>query len=150
MNKNRWLIAVIALIAVSVLGIGGVVFYGTVQLPKDRLAQDSSACTTFAAGVASARNKVMEAAQKNTAITDPELAQIYLDEVDKGIDAAFQQAASKGEVSNALAQLGLSRISYDATQGFQAVTALEQAYQPVTDACTPVLTSASPVATPSS
>ena len=146
MKKNRWLIAVISLIAVSLLAIGGTIFYGTAIMPGQRVAADKKACDTFALGLVTARTQAVQLLEKNPPESDANVAQAYLDAIDKAIDQAFTEAASKSDVANALAQLGLARISYDATQGFAAITNLENSYDPVKTACEPFKPTESPTA----
>ena len=148
MNNKRWAIVIISIVVASILAIGGVIFYGTAVLPGERKAADVKACDLFAIGVMQARSEAIALAERTPPASDPDIAQKYIDVLSKGIDKAFMQAASKSDVANALAQLGMARISFDATQGFQAVTALEGSYDPVTTACSAV--QPSPSASPSS
>jgi len=148
MKNNRWFYAIIALIAGAVLAIGGVVFYGTSIMPGQRVAADKQACDTFAAGLIAARTKAVQMLEQTPPAKDPDVAQAYLDAIDVAIDKAFTQAASRSDVANALAQLGLARISYDATQGFTAIGTLENSYDPVKTACSVVEPTSSPTASP--
>jgi hypothetical protein len=38
-----------------------------------------------------------------------------------GIDEAFNQATTNGDIYNALAQLGMARLNFDPTQGVLAI-----------------------------
>jgi hypothetical protein len=147
MKKNRWLIVVISLVSVSVLAIGGVIFYGTAIMPAERLKADAAACDSFVIGVIKGRARVVELTKKTPAEPDNEIAQAYIDEVMKGVDKAFGEAASKGEVSDALARIGLTRLNNNADKGIEAISTLENSYSGIKAACEPVMRAASPAPT---
>ncbi len=138
MSNKNWAITVIALVAVALLAIGGIVVYGTFIQPGERKAADIAACDIFAVGAMNASNEAYAMSQKTPKPSDADTAQKYLDIIDVAIDKAFLKAASKSDVADALAQLGISRISYDSTMGVAAVNALQSSFDPVLTACSAV------------
>jgi hypothetical protein len=146
MSNKNWTITVVALVVAALLAIGGVIVYGTYIQPGERKAADIAACDIFEAGAMNASNEAYTLSQKTPKMTDADIAQKYLEIIDVAIDKAFLKAASKSDVANALAQLGISRISYDATMGVEAVTALQTGFDPVITACNVV--EPTPAATP--
>lgn len=138
MNKKRWLTVVISLLAVSVLGIAALVYVGTAILPAERKAADIKACDTFATGLIEARNAAMTLAQKTPAPSDEEVASAYLKEFDKGISAAFEKATKDSAVYKAISQLSFTRLSYDKTMGFNALTAIESQLTNIDTACSAI------------
>ena len=54
-SKKSWIRSIIVVSIVFVLGIGGVVYYGTVTLPAENRAKDVTACKTYLVGYQNAK-----------------------------------------------------------------------------------------------
>jgi hypothetical protein len=147
MKKNRWLIAVIALISTSVLAIGGVIFYGTVARPIERQNADREACNTLDAGLRHASAEAKKMASKTPAPTNDEIAKAFLAIADKAIGDSFSKAASKGELSDALARLSFSRLSGSGKDDVNAVSDLMSNLSGVQAVCVAYAPTPSPSAT---
>ena len=139
MSNKNWTITISALVVLAILAIGGIVVYGTYIQPGERKAADIAACDIFAVGAMNASNEAYAMSQKTPKPSDADTAQKYLDIIDVAIDKAFLKAATKSDVANALAQLGMTRISYDSTMGVEAVNALQNSFDPVMTACSVVV-----------
>ena len=138
MNNKRWTITIFSVIALAVISIGATVYFGTFVQPNTRKTADIKACDTFFAGVLQARDDSMAVAQKTPAGTDQEVAAAYLKAFDKGLSSAFEQAATKSDVYQSLAQLSLTRVSYDASMGFDALNAIEAQFTNIQTSCSVV------------
>ena len=147
MSKKTWQITVIGLIAFVLLGIGGMVYYGTVIQPGERLAADKAACFDFAAGVVDARTQALALSQTKPPAAESEIAQKYLDALEQGVDKGFAKASKNSDVSKALADIGIQRLSFDATQGLAAVSDLESTFTAIQAACAAIDPNPSPSAT---
>jgi hypothetical protein len=147
MNKKSWAVTITALIAAAILGICGVVYYGTFVQPGERIAADKAACDAFAVGITEARNGVMKIAAQTPTATDQQEADTYLTSFDKGLTKAFDLASKKGDVYQSLTQLSLTRISYDSSMGMNAISALEGQFANLQASCSVVEPAAT--ATPS-
>ena len=146
MKKKRWLIAVISLIAVSLLAIGGTIFYGTAILPGQRIDADRKACQVLDAGLLSAYSKATVLAEKTPPASDDEVAKAYISEADKAIGDAYGYAAKNSEVANALAKLSFARLSGSSEKGLAAITSLVNSLDPVKAVCEPFKPTESPTA----
>ncbi|MEO0023804.1 MAG: hypothetical protein RL196_245 [Actinomycetota bacterium] len=151
MNNKRWRIAIIALSILAVLGISGAVFYGTVRLPKDRLAADKHACEIFQAGAEDAAGKALALANKKPPVSDGKITAKYLELLDAAYNKAYDTAAKDSDVYNVLTNLGIARINVDASMGLTALTNLGASMTDVQAACEVVNPgpTATPEATPS-
>ena len=138
MSKKSWKTTIVALIAAALLSICGVIYYGTVVQPGERRAADRAACDSFALGLTEARNNAIAVAERTPPGTDQQVADKYLKSFDKGLASAFDLAAKNGDVYKSMTQLGLARLSYDASMGMSAVTAIEGQFTNVTAACSVV------------
>lgn len=135
MNNKRWTITIISVVALALLAIGATVYFGTFVQPGSRKNADIKACDTFFAGVLQARDDSMAVAQKTPPGTAQEVAAAYLKDFDKGLSTAFDQASTKSDVYQSLAQLSLTRVSYDASMGFDALNAIESQFTNIQASC---------------
>jgi len=144
MTNKRWLTVITVLIAVAVVAIGGIIYYGTAVLPGERLAADKTACQTLNDGLLNASSKAMVLAEKTPPASDAEVAKAYLDTADKAISDAYLKATSNGAVAAALGQISFSRLNAGADQSLTAVTNLVNSLDTVKTACAPFDPNATP------
>ena len=147
MTKKSWVFTVVALIAVSLISIGGVIYYGTFVQPGERVAADKRACDNFASGLVLARNNAVAVAKRTPAGTDQEVADAYIKAFDNGLSKAFDAATKDSDVYKSFAQMSLTRISYDASMGLDAITAIESQFSNAQASCSVVEPTATPSAT---
>jgi hypothetical protein len=150
MSNKSWPITIFILLTVAVFGIAGVVFYGVVVLPEQRLANDRKACDEFANGVIQARNQSVSLLQLKPPVPEPEVAAKYATTAHKGIDKAFNTAVVNGDIYNSLAQIGLKRLDFNESEGIVAIQKMEADYEPLLALCSSIQPTDAPTEMPSS
>jgi hypothetical protein len=157
-GSRGWTISLIALSAVFVLGVSGTVFYGSVVLPAQNKAADLQACKIFEKGYASARMAfVKEATSKQHTPSLATAIDNYINPLFAANHKAYKVANPSGDLSSALSDLAVSRLSYESTKDSknpvfpntvdQAAMAVEQLCTPIIGATKTATPTASPTAT---
>jgi len=150
MTNKSWRITILAILAIALLSIGGVVYYGTVALPAQRLQQDIKACDEFANGVIQARGAAIGLLDKKPPASASEVATRYANLANEGIDRAFNTSAANGQIYNALSQVGMGRLDYNESDGMVAIQKMEATYDPLLALCKSIQPTPSPTATATS
>ena len=149
MSNKSWPITIFLLLAVAIFGIGGVVYYGNVALPAQRIQNDVKACDEFANGVIQARAAAMALLGQKPPAAGPEVAKKYASIANQGIDKAFNTATPNGEIYNTLTQIGLKRLDFNENAGMAAVQNMESQYDLLIPLCTAIQPTSAPTASPS-
>jgi hypothetical protein len=145
-NRN-FVRAIIAIAAVFVLGLGGVIFYGTVTLPAQNKANDVAACKVFLVGYQKAKAAfVKEETAKDHTPKVETAVRAYADELVKGYNGGFKLVTDvNGTVGKGLKQLALARLQLDTqTQDAMATSfsTLDNTAATVEQVCSGVLDAA--------
>ncbi|MEY4743938.1 MAG: hypothetical protein RIR34_1277 [Actinomycetota bacterium] len=144
-SRRAWIISSAAVL-VAGIGIGSVVYYGSVTLPAANKASDTKACEIFAMGFTQARMGFLEEAQNKD--HKPSLAtavEAYMKPTIASNHASFKRANPNGDVGKAIADLGIAAVSFQNSYDAKNPTfpsAVDQAAQNVDALCTPLLTEA--------
>jgi hypothetical protein len=145
-NRN-FIRAIIAVAVVFVLGIGGVIFYGTVTLPAQNKANDVAACKVFLVGYQKAKVAfVKEETAKDHTPKAENAVKAYADQLVKGYNDAFKIVTDvNGTVGKGLKQLAIARLQLD-TQSQDAMatsfSTLDNTAATVENVCSGVLDAA--------
>jgi hypothetical protein len=145
-NRN-FLRAIIAISAVFVLGLGGVIFYGTVTLPAQNKANDVAACKIYLVGYQKAKAAfVKEETAKDHTPKAETAVRAYADQLVKGYNDAFKVVTDvNGTVGKGMKQLALARLNLD-TQSQDAMatsfSTLDNTAATVENVCSGVLDAA--------
>jgi hypothetical protein len=129
-NNKNWRNAIIALIAVSALAIGGTIYYGTVVVPAQTKAAELAACKTFDKGYVNAKVAFIDELVNKKHKPDPMTAVTnYEEALFKGSIQAAKNLAYEDKLGAAIIKMNISRLSIDnstadaAKSGFQTVDA---------------------------
>jgi len=129
LKKNRsWTAAIVAIVAVFVLAIGGTVFYGAVIQPQVLKSKDLAACKTFEYNYAQGQLAWVKEATATKHTPDPKVAvDNYLAHLFIGVNKGYTKADPNGPVAKSFQQLALSRLRYDSS----TVTAIQTGFQTI-------------------
>ena len=126
-NKN-WRIAIISMIVVFTLAIGGTVLYGTVIAPAQEKATQVAACKTFEKAYAKAQYAFLKELLLKKKKPDPLIAiKGYMDALFHGSVNAAKNLTYESDLGKAMIDLNVSRLAFDATST-QTVDAAFQQY----------------------
>ncbi len=127
-KQRSWTAAIVAIVAVFVLAIGGTVFYGAVIQPQVLKSKDLAACKTFEYNYAQGQLAWVKEATATTHTPDPKVAvDNYLAHLFIGVNKGYPKADPNGTVAKAFQQLALSRLQYDSS----SVTAIQTGFQTI-------------------
>lgn len=114
-SKRKWIRAIIAISAVFVLGIAGVIYYGTVTLPAENKAKDVAACKTFLVAYSDANLAFLN--EENAKDHKPSVetaVKAFADKLLNGYNKAYTQVGdSTGTVAKAIQSVALARLYLD-------------------------------------
>ena len=150
MTNKSWRITIFSLIAVAIISISGVVYYGAVALPTQRLAQDVKACDEFANGVIQARGAAINLMSQKPPATASEVAMRYANLANEGIDKAFNTSSANGDIWRTLSEVGMARLDFNESEGMVAVQNMEAKYETLIALCKAIQPTPSPTPSASS
>jgi hypothetical protein len=142
-SGRAWKLSLIALSVVFVLAVGGTVFYGTVVQPAQNKAADLKACNYFVVGYAKARMGFVKEAQSKD--HTPNLAtaiENYITPLYEGNHKAYDAANPDGDLSSALSELAVARLSFESTKDSKNPvfpSAIDQAAMSIENMCRPII-----------
>jgi hypothetical protein len=129
-SNKVWRNSIIALVVVFVLAIVGIVYCGTVEIPKQEKTRDVAACKTFEAGYQNAKLEFIAEMIQKEHTPDPLTAiQNYMDKLFPGSIRAAKDMPYESKLGKAMIDLNVSKLSYDgssaetANQSFRAYDA---------------------------
>lgn len=145
-NKT-WIRSLIALGVVFVLGITGVILYGTVLLPAQNKAKDVTACKTFLVGYKAAQTAFINEANSKDHTPNAKTAVVqYSNTLGDAYNKAYEQVGDmNGYVAKGMQQLAMTRLYADfkTEAGYQKAFAdLDNTAGSVEQVCQGVLESA--------
>ena len=117
--KWGWNESIIAISAVALLSMGGLVYYGTVEQPKIDKAANVAACKTFNEGLAKAEALMAPDAAKNDANIK---ADALFNNLFAYNDKAYEQVANK-DLEAAFGDLAFAALSVNADQDWVLIQA---------------------------
>ena len=116
-SKKTWVRAIVAVSTVFVLGIGGVVYYGTVALPAINKAKDVTACESFMVGYQKAKNAFID--EENATDHKPSVENAvkgYAQALSDGYNKAVDEVGDiNGTVGTAMKNVAINRLHLDTT-----------------------------------
>lgn len=143
-SKKTWVRAIVAVAVVFVLGIAGVVYYGTVALPAINKAKDVTACESYLVGYDKA--KVAFLNEENAKSHKPSVeyaVKAYAQALSDGYNKAVNQVGDiNGTVGTAMKNVAINRLHLDTTTESNMATTfsnLDNAAGTAEQICTGVL-----------
>ena len=113
-NNKNWRNAIIALIAVVVLAIGGTIYYGTVMVPAQTKAAELSACEKFDKAYVNAKLAFLDELTQTKHSPDLKVAiTSYEDALFKGSVQAAKGLAYEDTLGAAIIKMNISRLGID-------------------------------------
>lgn len=126
-SNKAWRYTIISLVVVFVLGVGGIVYYGTVVVPKQEKVRNVAACKIFEAGYQNAKLEFINEMIQKKHTPDPLTAiQKYMDKLFVGSIRAAKDLPYESDLGKAMIDLNVSKLSFDgsskaaANQSFRA------------------------------